>query len=300
MNENNSVSNANHLNTVSAATTTNGSMDSTSSSTTTPWRRIQHDSMKNELERAKIEAHLAKERAVEAEKKAEQSEFRARLAEEKTRHQVPNIESAVVSASPVLSASSFFASTASVTSLIPDYLLPSQADTFMGNHPDISTTPAMPTLNTSSNEISAIDIRNLGSTDDMLPLIHVLPLKDYHDDQPIEDLVSDTATTTNRGPDKASEWMVRLRAQDIMTVGDLRDLHDEDWVSLGLTVFASRALRNALHGKGGRNASPKTLIRSATASSTPISSQIGEGDAMVGGVGRNASGSVIPSTSVED
>jgi hypothetical protein len=47
-----------------------------------------------------------------------------------------------------------------------------------------------------------------------------------------------------------------------MTVGDLRDLHDEDWASLGLTVFASRALRNALHGKGNRNISPKAVTRS--------------------------------------
>ncbi|KAI8890001.1 hypothetical protein K501DRAFT_82392 [Backusella circina FSU 941] len=34
-----------------------------------------------------------------------------------------------------------------------------------------------------------------------------------------------------------------------MTVGDLRDLHDEDWVGIGLTVFALRALKNMLKGK---------------------------------------------------
>ena len=63
----------------------------------------------------------------------------------------------------------------------------------------------------------------------------------------------------NRDLDKAEEWLQRLKAQDLMTVGDLRDLHDEDWASLGLTVFASRALRNALHGKGARaTVSPKT------------------------------------------
>jgi len=54
---------------------------------------------------------------------------------------------------------------------------------------------------------------------------------------------------TNRGIEKSQEWLARLAAQDIMTVGDLRDLHDEDWSNLGLTVFASRALKNALYGK---------------------------------------------------
>ena len=67
----------------------------------------------------------------------------------------------------------------------------------------------------------------------------------------------DTAAANNRGTDKAMEWLQRLNAQDVMTVGDLRDLHDADWSSLGLTVFASRALRNALVGKGTRNISPK-------------------------------------------
>ncbi|KAJ3035305.1 signal transducing kinase of the PAK [Rhizophlyctis rosea] len=81
------------------------------------------------------------------------------------------------------------------------------------------------------------------------------PSKEYPDDKPIEELVRDTAIATNRGLDKASEWIARLQAQDVMTVGDLRELHDEDWGSLGLTVFAGRALKNALYGK---KASPKT------------------------------------------
>lgn len=50
-----------------------------------------------------------------------------------------------------------------------------------------------------------------------------------------------------------------------MTVGDLRDLHDEDWVGIGLTVFALRALKNMLKGK-------KQASQSSTpATSTPIS-----------------------------
>lgn len=31
-----------------------------------------------------------------------------------------------------------------------------------------------------------------------------------------------------------------------MTVGDLRELIDEDWACIGLTVFAIRALKNML------------------------------------------------------
>ena len=72
----------------------------------------------------------------------------------------------------------------------------------------------------------------------------------------------DTAVATNRGLDKANEWLQRLQAQDIMTVGDLRDLTEEDWPSLGLTVFASRVLKNALTGKLARTLSPRNLSRS--------------------------------------
>jgi len=75
------------------------------------------------------------------------------------------------------------------------------------------------------------------------------PVKEYSNSTTIEELVRDTALATNRGMERVNEWCSRLKAQDIMNVGDLRDLHDEDWSSLGLTVFASRALKNSLHGK---------------------------------------------------
>ena len=55
---------------------------------------------------------------------------------------------------------------------------------------------------------------------------------DYQDDQPIEDLVKDVATASNRGVDKANEWITKLKDQDIMTIGDLKDLQDDDWSSL--------------------------------------------------------------------
>ncbi|KAF9181966.1 hypothetical protein BGZ51_005043, partial [Haplosporangium sp. Z 767] len=90
-----------------------------------------------------------------------------------------------------------------------------------------------------------------------------LPFKEYASDAPIEDLVSDTAMAYHRGPDKANEWLVKLKNQDIMTVGDLRDLQDSDWAGFDLTVFASRALRNRLFGKNKRP-SPMTRSPSGT------------------------------------
>lgn len=66
------------------------------------------------------------------------------------------------------------------------------------------------------------------------------------DDTPIDVFVNDAAKATNRSCKKASEWIQKLEDQDIMTVGDLRELLDEDWSSIGLTVFAIRALKNML------------------------------------------------------
>ncbi|GAA5805775.1 kinase-like domain-containing protein [Helicostylum pulchrum] len=70
--------------------------------------------------------------------------------------------------------------------------------------------------------------------------------KDYSDDTSIDVFVNDVAKATNRSCTKASEWIQKLEGQDIMTVGDLRELLDEDWSSIGLTVFAIRALKNML------------------------------------------------------
>ena len=55
---------------------------------------------------------------------------------------------------------------------------------------------------------------------------------EYLDDQPIDELVKDTAISTKRGLEKANEWLARLKAQDVMTVGDLRDLQEDDWQNL--------------------------------------------------------------------
>ena len=84
---------------------------------------------------------------------------------------------------------------------------------------------------------------------------------DYPDSASIKELVYDTVIATNRGEDKAREWYDKLQKQDIETVGDLRALHEEDWASLNLTVFASRALKNAMSRKNASNVfiSPKNI-----------------------------------------
>ncbi|CAG8621824.1 5611_t:CDS:10 [Paraglomus brasilianum] len=73
-----------------------------------------------------------------------------------------------------------------------------------------------------------------------------LPMREYPNDTPIEEFVSDTAQALHRDMEKARQWTDKLKKEDIMTVGDLRRLHDEDWAGIKLTVFATRALKNAL------------------------------------------------------
>ncbi|KAI8367311.1 kinase-like domain-containing protein [Blakeslea trispora] len=87
-------------------------------------------------------------------------------------------------------------------------------------------------------------------------------LEEYADDTDIELFVRDCAIASHRNVEKAHEWANKLKNQDIMTVGDLRDLHDEDWAGIGLTVFALRALKNMLKGKkhiaSGSGSTPAT------------------------------------------
>ena len=90
-------------------------------------------------------------------------------------------------------------------------------------------------------------------------------LVDYPDDCDIGTFVHDLASLTQRNTDKAQGWINKLQDQDVMTVGDLRDLHDEDWAGLGLTVFAARAMKNMLKGKQP-NTSVVPLSRSNTLS----------------------------------
>ena len=218
-----------------------------------PWRRSA-DHIKDELERAKRDVQRANDRALQAEKKAELSEVRARLAEERS---LAVGTSMPPSAGPSSTTTGQPPVQSSQVGLDNLSLSASRSHTMTGIN-------AVASPSTEGNLSALTDVKTSGGGGPGAPAHgdepQVLLLHEYRDDQPIEDLVRDVAVQNNRGPEKAQEWLQRLHAQDLMTVGDLRDLLDEDWTNLGLTVFASRALRNALHGKavmGGRTISPK-------------------------------------------
>ena len=93
--------------------------------------------------------------------------------------------------------------------------------------------------------------------------------REYPNEFPIEDFVLDGATSCNRDAEKAKEWLLKLKTQDIMTVGDLRDLLDDDWAHLNLTVFASRALKNGLNSGARKHStamSPRLSVPTSTTS----------------------------------
>ncbi|KAL9538138.1 hypothetical protein MBANPS3_011169 [Mucor bainieri] len=99
-----------------------------------------------------------------------------------------------------------------------------------------------------SDTMSTMSLVNGHSQEEREKLVNHI-LDEYSDDTDIGVFVADCAQASHRGADKAHEWARKLQNQDIMTVGDLRDLHDEDWAGIGLTVFALRALKNMLKGK---------------------------------------------------
>ncbi|TPX42104.1 hypothetical protein SeMB42_g01197 [Synchytrium endobioticum] len=61
----------------------------------------------------------------------------------------------------------------------------------------------------------------------------------------IEELVCFAARNIRRDASKAGEWATILKTHEIMTVGDLDYLEEEDWDRLGLSLLAVRAIRKA-------------------------------------------------------
>jgi len=131
-------------------------------------------------------------------------------------------------------------------------------------HPSVQSQPTIPNESPRKNSISGSGTEWIQDYED------ALPVKEYPDETPIEQFVRETALAINRDIDKANDWSKKLESQDIMTVGELRALMDEDWGQIGLTVFASRALKNALHGKTLRS-SPHIVPRANSAASTSTS-----------------------------
>lgn len=238
-------------------------LEETSSTKENHYTWHKSNGIEHELDQAKRELALAAERASEAEKKAEESELRARAAEERSRTgPMP---------SPTLSASTptTLDQTAhlSLTSTDKNMLMNAFKMLRGENGPEpVEGSPPDAVSNHSTHSSGMMRRHTLSdwATDDddtlinkgMSLVLSYLTPSEYADTAPIEDIVYHTASITSRGVDKANEWLIKLKAQDILTVGDLRDLHEEDWASLGLTVFASRALRNCLHGRSTRSPKP--------------------------------------------
>ncbi|KAK9762731.1 hypothetical protein K7432_011254 [Basidiobolus ranarum] len=235
-----------------------------------------------ELDFAKRELAKANERAVEAEKKAALSEKRARAAEERTVN-LTGVDTAYHDSEQQVLENQH---TRSLTQAGRSFLA-NALKLFTGEKSPpspVEKEPAtvdghlniVPALGSATGELEghspALDIPSGNLS--RVSSIHewkseyeeALSVRDYPDECPVEEIVRDIATATNRSMDKANDWLSKLQDQDIMTVGDLRELHDEDWTGLGLTVFARRALRNALFGKLSR--SPRTLSKMST-NSTP-------------------------------
>ncbi|CDS13028.1 hypothetical protein LRAMOSA05212 [Lichtheimia ramosa] len=103
------------------------------------------------------------------------------------------------------------------------------------------------------------DDERLSPTNAEQPEAPLVSARCFTDEDSIDDFVRETAIATNRGADKADAWAAKLKDQDIMTVGDLRGLLDEDWLALGLTVFASRALKNMLRNNEKKSKSPDVI-----------------------------------------
>ncbi|KAJ2964568.1 hypothetical protein NQZ79_g451 [Umbelopsis isabellina] len=180
------------------------------------WRR--ENDIRSELERARQELVLASDRAHEAEKRCMTFEQRVKLAEERYQDVMDRRES---------EASETHAEPASGGTTATAPVLSSPPFPVSMSHLSLSDDDRIPDTSTGRTSHSAL-------------MAHIL--SEYSDDTSIEKFVNDTAIATNRER-KSADWAAKLRAQDIMTVGDLRGLHDEDWSGIGLTVFALRALK---------------------------------------------------------
>lgn len=194
-----------------------------------PWKRdVQY---KSELLRVQREVEMAQKKAKEAEERAKEMERKA--AQEEKRKQELNALIEMLKHELVLKGQDINTVETLHHSLSP---VPSNVSLEVTGNPILSSpsppiiTGSLPhAINNDPNEQSSSQSTNV-------------PL---YTETAVDDLIIEIAHSTNR-PEKAAEWIAKLRSQDIKTVGDLCELHEEDWPSLNLTVFAFRALRNAI------------------------------------------------------
>ncbi|KAI8642628.1 hypothetical protein BD408DRAFT_416248, partial [Parasitella parasitica] len=227
------------------------------------WRR--ESDIRSELERTREELERAAEHVLEVENKCDGYENRARVAEIRYRdairslREIKETQQLTTEQLEVLKKNPRFnhdlkidtsrfksiensTAAARLASVFTDTCLPQSANS-TGSNGSVKSEPVRKSEN--PYDSPSPPLTSHISCEALVSRI----LEEYADDTDIELFVRDCAIASHRNVDKAHEWANKLKNQDIMTVGDLRDLHDEDWRGIGLTVFALRALKNMLKGK---------------------------------------------------
>ncbi|ORX58150.1 kinase-like protein [Hesseltinella vesiculosa] len=225
------------------------------------WRR--ENDIRSELDRTRLELQQTTEHVLDMEAKVEDYEARARNAEAKYQeamHRLREKQQLFQSLDEMVSHPHSESAVASSNTSSP-----------------ANTLPVLPSSSTTVEHRLTPDSNGYASDGSHPP--HEPPsnalvshlVDEYGDDTDIDVFVRDCALAAHRSQEKAQEWSKKLQNQDIMTVGDLRDLHDEDWAGIGLTVFALRALKNMLKGKRLLAGQP-LLPSTGTAHSSPATS----------------------------
>ncbi|KAI8992017.1 kinase-like domain-containing protein [Mycotypha africana] len=226
------------------------------------WRR--ENDIRSELERAKSELKATMTKIMDMESKCDNYSQRIQFAEQKYKDTILAIEQFR------FSSSGSSATTPTITSSSPTdlqynhhhsqqqqaYHYPSTQLLQQEDSNTVSSTASSSSISSSSASTASLDT------------------PEYSNETSIETFVLETAAAAGRNKDKAIEWVRKLQNQDIMTVGDLRDLHDEDWAGIGLTVFALRALKNMLYGMCSKKSQHQQRSRTTSiGTSTPVDEQ---------------------------
>ncbi|KAI9487553.1 MAG: putative serine/threonine-specific protein kinase pkpA Phycomyces blakesleeanus [Benjaminiella poitrasii] len=260
------------------------------------WRR--ESDIRSELQRTRKELERAAEHALEVESRCDGFENRARTAESRYREAMRSIQE--LKQTQQISVEQLETLKKNIRfdhDLRIDTSRPKRSDTITAPAPAPATTAVAARLTSTYNEgpLSAVSTGSNGSvrsepmkraesaydspsppltsTTSREALVSRI-LEEYTDETDIELFVRDCAIASHRNVEKAHEWANKLKNQDIMTVGDLRDLHDEDWAGIGLTVFALRALKNMLKGKKLTTTSTTTSANGFPFNSAPNSARV--------------------------
>ncbi|CAO3611405.1 unnamed protein product [Cunninghamella blakesleeana] len=222
--------------------------DQNNNSNSNIWRR--ENDIRSELEKTKLELNKVTEHTLEMEAKCDELEAKAKLAESKYLEVVRSLherQQKQQQSEDELENNH----TSSTTSILahPIPIVSSNSSTTTSSPPSSNLLAHSfdPSESHSLDEKSKDLHQDVSGAPSNALVSHIVD--EYGDDTNIEVFVRDCAMAVHRSLDKANEWTKKLQNQDIMTVGDLRDLHDEDWAGIGLTVFALRALKNMLKGK---------------------------------------------------